>query len=332
MKPLERTTLRGLLSGIGLALLWLCLAGGCSVRKYAVNKIGDALASGGSVYESEEDLELAKDALPFSLKLIETLLAESPRHRGLLQTACKGFTTYSYIFVHNEADFQAHQDLSLARRLRERARRLYLRALRYGLRGLEASYPGIRDSLFTQPVTAAARIRRKEDVPLAYWTAAALGLAISVSRNDASLLARLPEVEALVGRAIELDEDWAEGTLHEFEIVLAGARAGKPDYDEMRHHFERALALSREKRAGLFVAYAEAVAVPQQDQRLFTSLLDRALSIDPDADEEARLANLVAQRRARWLVAHADDLILPQDQSIGSGLRSSFSSIPTSPQ
>ena len=36
--------------------------------------------------------ELVREAVPFSLKLIESLLAESPRHRGLLLAACKGFT------------------------------------------------------------------------------------------------------------------------------------------------------------------------------------------------------------------------------------------------
>jgi predicted anti-sigma-YlaC factor YlaD len=36
------------------------------------------------------------------------------------------------------------------------------------------------------------------------------------------------------------------------------------------------------------------------------SLLERALRIDPDARPEWRLANLVVQRRARWLLARID--------------------------
>lgn len=77
---------------------------GCSMRRFAVNRIGDALAAGGSTFESDEDLELVGDALPFGLKLIESLLAESPRHRGLLLAACRGFTLYAYAYVHQEAD------------------------------------------------------------------------------------------------------------------------------------------------------------------------------------------------------------------------------------
>ena len=37
----------------------------------------------------------------------------------------------------------------------------------------------------------------------------------------------------------------------------------------------------------------------------------RALAVDADADPDRRLANLVAQRRARWLLHHIDELFLP---------------------
>ena len=310
---------RRLMQRVPPVFVWLALfSSGCSVSKFAVNRVGDALASGGSVYESDDDLELVGDALPFSLKFVESLLAESTDHRGLLLTACRGFTTYSYVYVHHEVDVSAVRDRARARELRERARRLYLRAHAYGLRGLERSYPGIADDLFSNPVEAASRVTRSKDVPMLYWSAASLGLAISVSRHDATLLARLPEVDALLGRAFALDESWKRGTLHEFEVVFASARPGAPKFDEMESHFNRALELSRGTRAGLYVSYAEAVAVPRQDRAQFDSLLDQALALDPDAYEEVRLANLVAQRRARWLRSRADELILPADAD-GSG-------------
>lgn len=68
-----------------LAILGLLLAdSGCAVKKIAVNKLGDAIASGGQVYASDDDPELIPEAVPCSLKLIESLLAETPQHRGLL--------------------------------------------------------------------------------------------------------------------------------------------------------------------------------------------------------------------------------------------------------
>ena len=94
------------------------LTGGCSTRRYAVNTIGDVLVSEGSLYESDDDIVLIGEALPFSLKLVEGLLVESPHHRGLLLSAARGFVLYSYAYVHYEAEQLARDDVHRARALR----------------------------------------------------------------------------------------------------------------------------------------------------------------------------------------------------------------------
>ncbi len=304
---------------IGIALL-LPLASACSVRRYAVNMVGDTLASGNSVYESEEDIELVGQALPFGLKLTETLLGASPGHPGLLITACRGFVLYSYAFVDHQAELAEEDDLDRARALRTRARNFYLRAHNYCMRGLEKWYPDLAATMENDPRTAVSMTRAKKkdrDLPFLYWTAAALGLAISASRDDATMLARLPEVEALLDRALSLDESWENGSLYEFKVQLAGSKIGEFDESEITRNYERALALSRGRYAGLFVTYAEALAIPNQDRDLFLSLIKRALSVDPDVDPENQLVNRLAQRRAHFILEKMDDLIL-SDQPIPS--------------
>ena len=160
---------------------------------------------------------------------------------------------------------------------------------------------------------AAVSVVRKDDVPLLYWNAVALGLAISAAKSDAAMLARIPQVEAFLARAMELDEGWDDGSLHEFHVVLAGTRPGLIDYEQVRTHYDRALDLTGGRRASLYVAYAEAVAVSRQDRAEFRALLEQALAIDIDAHEEIRLLNLVSQDRARWLLERIDDLILEDD-------------------
>ena len=294
-----------------LSVVALTAMAGCgAIKRLAIGQVGDALAAGGSVYESDDDLTLVGDALPFGLKLIESLLAEVPENLGLLTSACQGFTSYAYVYIHQEADVMALEDLDRARQMRARARRLYLRARRYGLRGLEVSHPGLSQSLASDPATALRRVEA-QDLPLLYWNAAALGLAISVSLDDAEMLALLPEAIALLERALALDETWQEGSLHDLAISFASARPGSPPApDELRAHFDRALELSGGKRASLFVGYAESASIRSQDAAQFRSLLERALAIDPDLHEEIRLANLAAQRRARWLLGRVDELFL----------------------
>jgi predicted anti-sigma-YlaC factor YlaD len=185
-----------------------------------------------------------------------------------------------------------------------------LRAHRYGFRALESIAPGFGQLAVTDPKAAVARVRKKTDTPLLYWNAAALGLAISASKDDAVMLARLPEVEAMIARALELDETWSAGTLHEFQVTLAGAKPGRADFAAIENHYRRALELSK-AHAGVHVAYAEAVSVPKQDREDFRKALELALAIDPDLHPDSRLANLAAHRRAQWLLSRIDDLILP---------------------
>ncbi|HSB77202.1 MAG TPA: TRAP transporter TatT component family protein, partial [Candidatus Methylomirabilis sp.] len=125
-------------------MLLASMAGsGCSLlRHYAVDQFANAVAYSGTTFASEDDPELVKAAAPFSLTLMESLLAETPTHRDLLSAAASGFTQYAYTFVQQDADELEARDLAAAEALRTRARRLYLRARNYGLRGLDVSHPG----------------------------------------------------------------------------------------------------------------------------------------------------------------------------------------------
>jgi len=285
------------------------LSTGC-VRRFAINKLGDALAQSGDVYASDNDPELIQAAAPFSLKLIESIIAESPRHRGLLLAGSRGFTQYAYAFVQEDADEIEDQDLSRAQALRSRARLLYLRARDYGLRGLEVRHHGLRKALMENP--RAVSMTNKTDVALLYWTAASWGAAIAISKDNPDLVADQPIVEALIDRAFELQDTYESGAIHSFLISYEPSRLnGSGDaFDRSRKHFEQALQLSGGKLASPFVSLAETVSVQKQDRAEFESLLRRAIAIDPDAKPEWRLENLIMQRRARWLLSRADQLIL----------------------
>ena len=87
-----------------IGILTLALSG-CSVKMMAINTLGNALADGSSVFARDDDPELVRDAVPFALKTIESLIEQSPKHQGLLRAACSGFTQYSYAFIQQEADF-----------------------------------------------------------------------------------------------------------------------------------------------------------------------------------------------------------------------------------
>ena len=274
----------------------------------AVNAIVPTLAN-PAVYRSEEDPELVRDALPFLLKTIESILDTSPRQDQALVFACTGFTLYGDAFLQVDADLAGWDgDYGRSQMLRDRTWRLYVRARNYCLRSLELKYDGISERLRQDPVAAVA-VTKVEDVEVLFLLSAAWGLAISNALDRSELVADLPAVRALLARALELDEDYDRGSIHAALIALEALPpnlGGSPE--RAREHFERAVELSDGLDAAPYVTFAAAVSVPAENRAEFQQLLEQALAIDPDEDTSLRLLNLVNQKRAQALLAHIDDL------------------------
>jgi len=289
-----------------LALILVCALPACSIRSRALHSFDDTLST---AFSMDDDPELVGEALPFALKTLEGLLDSAPRDRRLLSAACGGFTRYAFGWLQQEADFTEATSLLRATELRARAQKLHLRARDYGLRGLEVDFPGLRERLRSDPTMALAATR-KEHVPLLYWTAVAWAAALSLKVDDADLSADQRLAEALARRALVLDEGFAAGAIHDFFITYEGARAALGgSRAEARRHLERAVALG--PRAFPYVRFAESVSVAEQNRQEFQELLEKALAVDVSRPTPHRTADVIAQKRARWLRDRVDELFLP---------------------
>jgi len=183
------------------------------------------------------------------------------------------------------------------------------------LRGLEARYKGISEQLRLDPATAAARIQ-KQDLPTLYWTAAAWGSAISLGKDRPELLADLPAIRALMDRGLKVDETFEGGAMHEAMIVLdALPEAMGGSEAHARSHFDRAVALSHDRKPGPYVTLAQSVAVQRQDRKEFRSLLEKALTFDHEKDPANRLATIIIERKARALLERQDEFFLEDSDS-----------------
>jgi predicted anti-sigma-YlaC factor YlaD len=286
---------------------------GCSVKKMAINMIGNALAESGTGFSNDDDPELVKAAVPFGLKTMESLLAQNPRHKGLLAAACSGFTQYSYAFVQMEADYVEAQDLQRANEMKARAKKLYLRAVGYGMRAFEVEFPGFRERLQKDPDAALARTT-KAHVPLLYYTGAAWAAAFALDVTDSELSVNQRVIEKMMGRALALDEAWSQGSLHDFFISWeAGHASAGGSFEKAREHFERSKQLASGTRISYLVSYAESVSAAnvngKQNRTQFEALLNEAAQFDVEkSTPEQKLANVISQRRARWLLSRIDEL------------------------
>ncbi len=292
-----------------LLILFSALAlGGCSVKHYAINQLSNALAGSATTFATDDDPDLIRAAMPFSLKMVESLLAENPKHQGLLLAAAQGFTEYAYAFVQEDADELEDTNRAAATAMRLRAAKLYLRARNYGMRGIEAKHPGFSERLKADP-KAAVKELNKSEAALMYWTAISWGAALAAS-HDLAMLPEIPRFEALIDRVMEVDEAFDQGTAHTFlimyDMIKLGAKGDRAA--QAKEHYERAVALGGGHQAGPLVAYAEYVMVAQKNKAEFQNLLRQALRLDLNAAPASRELNLAVQRRARWLLARADKL------------------------
>jgi hypothetical protein len=187
-----------------------------------------------------------------------------------------------------------------------RARRLYLRARSYGFDGLKLTRGVAEQELHARQLGKL----QKEDVPLMYWTFAPWAAAIAANKRDLDLVGDVPVVAAMLDKALQLDEAYDQGALHEFAINFDPARPEGTTPQKQKAHFDRAVQLAQGEKISVLVTYAEAVLGPAQDKKGYVSLLKQAVSFDVDQPKarKNRLSNVLAQRRAQYLLAHMDDV------------------------
>lgn len=281
--------------------------GGC-LKQIALGSVANALSASGNGFGRDDDPELIGESLPVIIKVMEQLHDSLPKHEELAVALTRATTSYGVGFLAEEADRVEEKDVQAARKIRLRARRMLLRARKYGLDALDISVPGLGAALLGNDRDKRAALlakTKKSDVGALYWTGAAWGAAISNAKDDMELVGQLPQVNELETRALALDESFEEGAIHEIFINLA---ASQNDKKSAKSHFDRAVELSHGKKLSPLVTYAEAVCVDSQDKKEFQRLLEKVLAFDVDSDPDHRLVNILAQRRARWLMSRIADL------------------------
>jgi len=252
---------------------------------------------------------LARNLFEKKVSKSEKRVLKHPHDSAAQLEACKNLTMYGHVFVLRKSKIMEIEDFAQSREFRLEANRLFRNAYKYGLESLELQHPGFQESFHKDSGVELGKVTI-EEVDHLYWTAAALGSLISTAKGDPYAIADLPKVGLLIDRAIELDESYDKGSLHEFMISFVLSRPDAPSdaIEIAKDHFDRAVVLSGGNRASAFVTYAESISTLEQNRLEFLSMLDRALKVDVNADPNLKLSNIVAKERAAWLKERVDDL------------------------
>jgi len=282
----------------------------CSINKLAMNAVADALTGDGSsdVFTGDPDPKLVGDAIPFAIKMYESLLSANPDHQGLMLTTGSLFIMYSNAFVQGPAEMLPRSAWEEREAALKRSKQMYLRGYEILYNALEKKFPGFKKATVEKgDIQPMLNKCKKQDVGLLYWTVAGGLAAYSIDILDYGLSVNIPQWNAMIQRAYELDPNYSTAALDEFFILyyasLPELLGGDPEKAE--YHYKLALKKTGGNSAGAYVSYAQSVCIPAQNYDDFKDCLEKAIAIDPNKDTSTRLVNIINQQKARWLLDNA---------------------------
>jgi hypothetical protein len=227
--------------------------------------------------------------------LLDGMVEAWPDNAQLLIAAAQGYSSFASVFLEEQES--------------EYAKRLTGKAKQYALRSLELK--GLKDPLqkpFDDFKEGLTRVGKKE-VPYLFWSATCWASWISLNLDSVEAVAELPKVEAMMQRALDLDEAFYYGGPHLFMGIWFASRpkiAGG-DLKKAQRHFLKAIELGQGKFLMAYVYYASTYARQSLDKDLFTSLLQRVLKSPADDPSELTLLNTVAKKKAHDLLGRTQE-------------------------
>ncbi len=303
---------------LALSLVLVVASTACDLGKITVDTSSKVFARGALVaLQQESDYEFARQAIPGSLKTLETFWVVDPENPRLIKLLTNGFCNYGTGFV--EDDWEAarlEKDLPATEYHNERSTKIFNRCLNYALLSLGKRWQ--RD-LFGDRDTVARLL--KEDGGSGKRFAmmfAAYALASMVNHNTTrmDMLAYIPTVEMIMNHLIELDqkrmpEDLVHAALP--YVALGMLHTGRPtamggEPDRARGYFEQALKVTGGKFLLARALMAYRVGLAKGDRKFFHDQLKQVIETNPAVWPEQRLANEIAHRKARRYLSKEKEL------------------------
>jgi hypothetical protein len=278
-----------------LFLFFLSLPACLPCKKLTVAATATLLEEVARSSSKQSDLKMIREGTPAYLMLMDGMIEALPNNDQLLIAAAQGYSSYASVFVED-------QDKEYAKLLLGKGRQ-------YALRSLEVR--GFKEPL-QRPLDdfkKALKSLGKKDMPYLFWSAACWANWISLNLDSMEALAELPRVEAMMQRALEIDEGFYYGGPHLFMGIWFASRpniAGG-DLHKAQSHFLKALDLGKGKFLMAYVYYANFYARHALDKDLFVSTLQTVLAAPVDAVPELTLLNTVAKNKAEELLGHVKE-------------------------
>jgi tetratricopeptide (TPR) repeat protein len=241
----------------------------------------------------EDDPVVVQSGVPAYLLLVDGLIARSPDGVGALAAGAQLYALYGSRFAEGE-----------------RAVVLTAKARRYGDHAICVAYRRACDwrGLSYEDLVKDLQEVPKKDIDALFAYAVGWLSNLDATSEDWTAVAELPRVEAVLERALAIDETYQQGAIHGYLGIIDSLRppalGGKPE--EARMHFERAIELSANQDLSIKVEYARRYARLIFDQELHDRLLNEVLAA-PAHSPGHTLFNVLAKQEAQGLLASSKE-------------------------
>jgi len=279
-----------------LIILAFAFVTGCLSSQQIVVEKAPALFRGVALSANRQsDVTLVRQGIPSYLMLIDGMIQSNPDNKDLLLAGAQAYASYASVLEEDEQD---------------RAALLNEQAKKYALQALELT-PPFQDALGKPIDVFQKRLEQtgRRDVPTLFWVDNIWGGWIASSTEGAEAMADLPWAEALIERVLQLDPGYYYGGAYLFKAILSSARPEQfgGNLKKAEEHFQKAREYGQGKFLMTDVYYAQYYARQTLNRDLFVNTLKRVLESPAGVEPELTLANTLAQRRAKKLLAQADE-------------------------
>jgi hypothetical protein len=292
------------LASIALSAWLLTCASGC-FRDVMVDETFVAARRASKQAETLQDFEMARSTTYAGVGQLEGLLWLRPNNETGLFMLTKAWVGVGQAFALDDYEAALEKDDEAEAEYHQlRARAAFLRAQVYGLRLLALHASGFDQAATKQDKLRAwlkENIKDRELAEPLLWLGIAWLSHISVDTENAESISRLWVGVELIEHVVRLDETVEHGMAH---AVLGGYHARlMGEIEEAKPHFDRALAISGGRFLPVQLTLAVRYHCTRHDGKNYEQVL-RQIVAAGDPMPEARLANLIAQRKARRYLTH----------------------------
>lgn len=299
-------------------LLISCVGWSCSVRKIAFNEFADILESGISGMESDDDLEMTRDAFPATIKMLESFLINDPGNPNLLLLLSRLYASYTFGFLESDVEqFLADEKDDNLDLMRSRLKKYYLKGADYAFQNLIKTYPACLKELAKLESLDRCLLRvDKLNLPSLFWYGFNLGAYVNQSFDSIAAVAKAHTVKKIMERVIQLDEAYFNGAAHLFLLVYYAGRSKMMGGDPVQalHHYNRLQAVNKYRFLLGDLYYARFYLVQIQNKSAYLTTLQQIADYQ-EQSSPVKLFNAIAKRRVPIYIKMKSQYFLDDEDS-----------------